>query len=168
MHGALRRSTIPRRRVMKRASAHLIGMTLIEQPLLRAPAPVVGSTTADTRLERRALLDLSIQQELQRGELRGRTLESALAETLTAVVEHELLRSEPLTPSTVPVLSVPRLFSKRRKAQRVDTLVAMNLARRDGRSVHATVAGIAAAGVYDAPRAVLRALRQAEIDAIGR
>ncbi|WP_067197570.1 hypothetical protein [Microbacterium sp. XT11] len=133
-------------------------------------------TAASTRLERRAALDVSIDDELLRGELRGPSLPDAVRGTLSLLVEHELAGEEPLTEKAFlaagPLIGT---LSAARRRRRLEALVEMNLARRDADRVRPTVAGIAAVRpVSTAPaderpaRELLRRLRRGEIDSIRR
>lgn len=134
-----------------------------------APEPVPGST----RLERRAALDLSIDEELVRGELRGEALSDPQRTALSILVQHELSRTEALTEARfLAALPGPRLLARRRGGRQLTALLEMNLARRDGGSVHATVAGMAAIlrpSTHPERRPdpeMLRALRRVEISSI--
>ncbi|MBO0981784.1 hypothetical protein [Microbacterium sp. SD291] len=133
----------------------------------------VDSSPESTRLERRTALDLSIDEELVRGEVRGEALSSAQRHALSVLVEHELTRIEPLTEARfLAALPGVRVFGSRRRGRLLAALVHMNLARRDGASVHATVAGVAAvlhvstAPERRPPQELLRALRRIEISSI--
>ena len=149
-------------------------MTAIESRPSRvrdtAPVPV----PAGTRLERRAALDLSIDDELLRGELRGEELSPALRADLAVLAEHELKQVEPLAEARF-LTAGPRhgLFASGRRRRNLEALIGMSLVRRDGAAVHATVAGIAAVLGGDPesdserpPQGLLRALRRAEISSI--
>lgn len=154
--------------------ARLPGMTAIESRPSRArdtaPTPVPGGT----RLERRAALDLSIDEEILRGELRGEALSEALRADLALLVQHELKEVEPLLESRF-LTAGPRhgLFTAGRRRRNLEALVGMSLVRREGATVHATVAGIAAilrhspdAETAPPSRGLLRALRRAEISGL--
>lgn len=154
---------------MKRAFARLPGMTAIEWRPARAGGgsrmPVPG-----TRLKRRAALDLSVDEELVRGELRGDALAAPLRNDLAILVDHELKR-EQLTEKRF--LSAGLRFGVFTAGRRrhLDALIEMSLARRDEGAVRPTVAGIAAvrrpaAGGEMPSREVLRALRLAEIGSL--
>ncbi|WP_433586142.1 hypothetical protein [Microbacterium hydrocarbonoxydans] len=148
-------------------------MSIVETRLFHEPAPFTPA--AGTRLQRRALLDLSIDEEIVRGDLRGATLDEHLRSTLTRIVEQELKQEESLTEEEVlDLLRTHRLLSRTRFRRRLEALAGMNLIRCEGRIVHATVAGIAAVlrpSSLDGtrlPRDLLRVLRQAELARLGR
>lgn len=144
-------------------------MSIVESRLFHEPASPV-TPASGTRLQRRALLDLSIDEEIVRGDLRGATLDEPLRAALRVIVEQELKQEESLTEDDfVEMIRPRRPFSARRCRRRLDALAGMNLVRREGRIVHATVAGVAAAlrpSSLDGrrlPRDLLRVLRQAEL-----
>ena len=133
-------------------------------------------STPLTRLERRAALDVSIDDELLRGELRGAELSAAHREILAELVEHELSGRGPVSERK---LARSRgwggLFGGMRRARGVEALLGMTLARRVGDDVRPTVAGIAAIRRISElppsehpPRDLLRFLRRAEIGSIRR
>lgn len=131
--------------------------------------PVPGGT----RLERRAALDLSIDEELVRGELRGEALSEPQRAALAILVEHELSRTEPLAETRfLAALPGSKLFSSRRRGRQLTALLEMNLARREDGFVSATVAGLAAIlqlSTHPERRPepeLLRALRRVEISSI--
>ncbi|UWF77862.1 MULTISPECIES: hypothetical protein [Microbacterium] len=129
---------------------------------------------AHSRLERRVALDLSIDEELGRGEARAAELPEALSDVLSVLVDHELARLEPLT--TEALLAEEPLigpFRMRRLRHRLDALADMNLVRFEGEFVRPTIAGIGAIGRFSTipgrhrpPAEQLRALRQAELRGI--
>lgn len=141
-------------------------------PRLHRDYSATSESPVGTRLQRRAVLDCSIDEEVVRGDLRGAVLADDLEATLALVVEHELRQEEALSEEMLLAAApVGRFFGARRHRQRLGVLEAMNLVRRDGGSVHATVAGISAivrpsllTGVR-MPRDLLRVLRQAELTA---
>jgi len=148
-------------------------MSIVESRLFHEPAPVAPGP--GTRLQRRALLDLSIDEEIVRGDLRGATLDEPLRTALAVVVQQELKQEESLVEDDIfDALRSHRLISRRRCRRRLDALSGMNLIRREGRIVHATVAGISAVlrpSSLDGtrlPRDLLRVLRQAELARLGR
>ncbi|WP_217182962.1 hypothetical protein [Streptomyces sp. AC495_CC817] len=138
-------------------------------------APVEGARP-NSRVARRALLDVSIDDELLRGELRGTHLSVRLRNDLAVLVEREIRGEDALSERAfLEAASGAGVLTARRRARRLEALVSMSLARRDGADVRATVAGIAAVrrpsqGREDAlpARSTLRALRLAEIDGIRR
>lgn len=149
-------------------------MTAIESRPSRARDTAPLPVPVGTRLERRAALDLSIDDEVLRGELRGEGLSDAVRADLALLVEHELKQIEPLSEARF-LSAAPRhgLFTSGRRRRNLEGLIAMSLARRDGETVRATVAGIAAvlrlADDAEASRpsqGLLRALRRAEISSI--
>lgn len=151
-------------------------MSMIDQ---RPPGgPGCGSSRAEgpTRLERRAVLDVSVDDELLRGELRGAELTAPLKDTLSILVAHELADGVPL-PERMLVGSGPLggLFAASRRLRRLETLIGMNLVRRAGGGIRPTVAGIAASRRFSTlpaseqpPRDLLRSLRRSEIGSILR
>jgi hypothetical protein len=148
-------------------------MTIIASPLLRDHSST-PEFTGGTRLERRAVLDLSIDEEIVRGDIRGAELAEPLRATLTLIVEHELKQEEPLSErELLSVARIGRLFGAYRHRQRIEALVGMNLVRRAHGSVHATVAGISAVlrpsqlSGARVPRDLCRVLRQAELAQLG-
>lgn len=149
-------------------------MSIVEPRLFQDPAPPTAPA-AGTRLQRRALLDLSIDEEIVRGDLRGATLDEPLRTALAVVVEQELKQEESLTEDDfVDMLRPRRLFGAAACRRRLDALAGMNLVRREGRIVHATVAGVSAVLRPSSlegprlPRDLLRVLRQAELARLGR
>lgn len=129
--------------------------------------------SGETRLQRRALLDLSIDEELVRGDRRGADLAPRLRVLLALIVDAELHAAEPLGERALIEARRARWpFGTARLRADVEALCAMNLVRRDGRSVRATVAGVAAIERPSLlerphpPRALLRLLRQAELDRV--
>ncbi|GAA1136202.1 hypothetical protein GCM10009651_20350 [Microbacterium natoriense] len=145
-------------------------MSIIEPRLFRDPESDAAFIAVGTRLQRRAMLDLSIDEEIVRGDLRGATLEEPLRSALVLVVEHELKQEEPLTEAELlATVRTRRLFGAGRYRRRLDALAGMNLVRREGRGLHATVAGISAVLRPSSlegprlPRELLRVLRQAEL-----
>lgn len=126
------------------------------------------------RLDRRAALDVSIDDELMRGERRGAHLSDRVRALLRLIVGHELDRLEPLGERALLTAGFAGVLGAARRARRLDALVDMSLARRIHGNVRPTVAGIAAvhsAGVLDdglVSKHLLRALRHAEIDGIRR
>lgn len=150
-----------------------MSMSIVESRLFHEPAS--AASAAGTRLQRRALLDLSIDEEIVRGDLRGATLEPPLRSALALVVEHELKQEDSLLEDDLlDLLRSHRVLGRGRYRRRLDALAAMNLVRREGRIVHATVAGISAilrpSTLRGArlPRDLLRVLRQAELARLGR
>lgn len=131
----------------------------------------VGRATDDvTVLRRRAVLDLSIDEELVRGDRRGVDLGVRQREILAAVVENELRGAEPLTEKAVIAATrTRRPFGAARQRPRLEALATIGLVRREGDDIRATVAGIAAIvrpSKLDRPhppRMLLRALRRAEL-----
>ncbi|MFJ4173449.1 hypothetical protein [Microbacterium sp. NPDC089696] len=124
----------------------------------------------DARLRRRAVLDLSIDEELVRGDRRGVDLCARQRAILALVVENELRDGDPLTETAViEATRARRPFSAARQRPRIDALATIGLLRRDGADLRATVAGIAAIvrpSLLDRPhppRVLLRALRRAEL-----
>lgn len=151
-----------------------MGMSIVESRLFHEPVSPV-TPAYGTRLQRRALLDLSIDEEIVRGDLRGATLEEPLRAALAVIVEQELKQEESLVEDDfVDMMRTNRLFGAGRCRRRLDALAGMNLVRREGRIVHATVAGISAVLRPSSlegprlPRDLLRVLRQAELARLGR
>lgn len=146
-------------------------MTTFDPSVRTAHVSVVPSRG---RLDRRAALDLSIDDELLRGEHRGAHLSVSVGAVLRQIVAHELDRLEPLSERALLTAGIGGIFGAPRRARRVDALVEMSLARRVDGNVRPTVAGIAAihsASVRDdglVSTHLLRALRHAEIDGIRR
>ncbi|MCM3779669.1 hypothetical protein [Microbacterium hydrocarbonoxydans] len=146
-------------------------MTAITHPQLdQRPA---DWPSGETRLQRRALLDLSIDEELVRGDRRGADLAPRLRLLLALIVAAELDAAEPLGERALrEARRARRPFGTARLRTDVEALCVMNLARREGRSVRATVAGVAAIerpsllGRPHPPRALLRLLRRAELDGV--
>ena len=148
----------------------LIDMTTMDER--RIAAPVNPLSRPDGRaLERRTALDLSVGDELLRGELRGAELSPAHREVLSLVVANELAGGAPLAGADLRGAGLlARLFSSRRRARRLDALIGMTLVRRGAEGIRPTVAGIAAVcrpselpSSEHPPRELLRALRRAEI-----
>jgi len=144
-------------------------MSIVESRLFHEPASPV-TPASGTRLQRRALLDVSIDEEVVRGDLRGATLDEPLRSALAVVVEHELRQEGSLTEDGfVEMIRPHRLFGAGRCRRRLEVLAGMNLVRREGSVVHATVAGVAAVlrpSSLDGtrlPRDLLRVLRRAEL-----
>ena len=136
--------------------------------IITAPA----SSAFETRQERREALDLSIDEELVRGDRRGTQLSRELRAVLTRIVDHELEVSEPLTERMLHAATRLRhLLGGARSRHRLDALAGMGLVRRSDGCVQPTVAGIAAVlrpsllGSARPPRELLRVLRQAELAA---
>ena len=159
---------------MKRMLARPVSMTAFDQHPSGAHETVPLGPSGTARLNRRSALDVSIDDELQRGEVRGAELAESLRGTLTILVERELADAEPLTEkSLVATGPIKGLFPAGRRVRRLEALIDMSLARRDGDDVHPTVAGVAAIRRISAlpeserpSRALLRMLRQAEIGSI--
>jgi len=157
-------------------SVRLTGMTAIDTRLLGAPGYGPVPPSGRTRLERRAALDVSIDDELLRGELRGAALADSLRGTLAILVEHELSRSEPLDEHAfLSAGALAGLFAGARRRRRLEALIGMNFVRRTDGGLRPTVAGIAAIRPTSAQpasgrpsRELLRALRRAEIGGIRR
>lgn len=152
---------------MKCRDARLIGMTTIST---HSDDRVDRDADDETRLQRRAVLDLSIDEELVRGDRRGLELGARERAILALVVAHELRGDAPMTAAAVIAETRARgPFGAARQRTRLDTLATIALVRRDGDDVRATVAGIAAIvrpSLLDRPhppRALLRALRRAEL-----
>ncbi|MEV4736043.1 MULTISPECIES: hypothetical protein [unclassified Microbacterium] len=131
---------------------------------------VSGDAEGAPLLQRRAVLDLSIDEELVRGDRRGLDLCARQRAILAMIVEHELRGGEPLTETAVIDATRARgPFAAARQRPRIDALATIRLLRRDGDEVRATVAGIAAIvrpSLLDRPhppRALLRTLRRAEL-----
>lgn len=156
---------------MNEGSPRLICMTTItpRTPLDDLPASV--HSPGGTRLQRRAVLDLSIDEELVRGDRRGVELSQALSSLLAVIVNHVLESGTALSErALLDGVRSRRPFAAGRNRNRLESLIGMNLVRRDGADVHATVAGISAIlrpSLLDGPRpprTLLRLLRQAELD----
>ncbi len=137
-------------------------------------APTGRETHQPPRLTRRAALDLSIDDELRRGEDYGVALQGSLRDVLLVLVDHELARLKPLTVEALLAegpLAGP--FRASRLQRRIELLIDMKLVRREGALVRPTVAGIAAVCRFTAfpgrsrpPQDQLRALRRAETNSI--
>ncbi|MFT4157923.1 MAG: hypothetical protein QM630_08380 [Microbacterium sp.] len=141
---------------------------MVEPSLSRESA--APTAHAATWLRRRTLLDLSIDDEIVRGDLRGNSLDAPLRTALAVVVEHQLAHEEPLAEDDlVDRLRPRRLFGASVCRRRIDALAELNLVRRDGHSVYPTVAGVAAVLLPSSlegprlPRDLLRSLRRAEL-----
>lgn len=151
---------------MNGCGARLIDMTTISAQDDR----MAGTADGETRSQRRAVLDLSIDEELVRGDRRGLDLCARQRAILALVVENELRGGDPLTErAVVEATRARRLFGAARQRPRVDALATIGLLRRDGGELRATVAGIAAIvrpSMLDRPhppRVLLRFLRRAEL-----
>lgn len=159
---------------MERVLARLASMNADDRRLPGVPETTPLPQSGAAPMRRRAALDVSIDDELLRGELRGAELSDALRLTLSALVEHELATAEPLTEKEfLENEPIGGPFPSTRKARRLETLISQSLARREDGRVRPTVAGVAAIMQISAlpdsehpPRELLRALRQSEIDGI--
>lgn len=161
---------------MNAASVRLKGMPFIEPPYLHPSDATQPQASDTTRLERRAVLDLSVDEEFLRGEKVGASLTGPLRSALSILAVREVRQLPPLTETEfLASAALHGTAANRRRQRQLDVLISLRLVRRDENCVHATVAGIGAAVRLNPrdfehcqpSRMLLRAMRRLEIGVIG-
>ena len=130
---------------MNSGRLRLSGMTAI-LPLPDSDLLHLGISPRErSRSAHRAALDLSIDEELVRGDRRGLSLADQLRELLAVVVDHQLEHAQPLgEEALLEAIGARWLFARRRLRQSLAALEEMTLVRRCPGGISATVAGISA------------------------
>lgn len=125
---------------------------------------VTGPSGVRSRSERRAALDVSIDEELLRGVLRSTGLTAVQRRTLTTLVDNELAGTAPISERSLRAgRPLTKLFGQTSSGV-VDALVQMGLVRRVDGAVRVRVAGCAIVmPAREVPRDLLRGLRETEL-----
>jgi hypothetical protein len=151
----------PAHRAGRRRSAELQTPEMVEGHVRKHPvgAPDPGSA-----------LDLSVQDELHRGQIEGVSLSRPTWRVLALMVAHELRGTGPLAEVHAHLASAGWTLAGLGHRRRLESLVRRGLARRSGPSLRVTVAGFAAVFSASAryakvapPWDLLRDLRREEL-----